>query len=472
MTDLRSYLASISDAVLRPGSLGVVHEITALQHALDARGRYPVIVVERPRLADGRTSALDVVCNLTASRVLVARALGIADHRRSARQLAERAAAPIAPHVVNRADAPVQAVVEQGDAVDLTALPAVHQHMMDPGPYLTAAHATTYDPDSGIDNTGIQRCWVQGRAQMTWYPYPSSHNFRNLKKHWARGEPCPVAFWIGHHPAVSVATNAKIGYPQSHWASAGGMLGAPLRLVPSITFGERLMVPADAEVVIEGRAPVDAWTADGPFGEYTGYLGAQTLATRCEVTCITRREDALWHDYGSGLADMLVPDNMTMEARLWSLIRAVAPSLANVHVPVSGRRFHAYLQLASPAPGEARDALMAALAYRRVKAAFAVDDDIDLFDERAMLWAIATRVQWDRDTITVGGLTGSSLDPSWPLGARTTAKLGVDATMPAADPAAPGAPRPFPAPATVPEAALAATSKLLVGHDDTRWPTE
>jgi len=274
--------------------------------------------------------------------------------------------------------------------------------------------------------------------------------------------------WTGHHPAVSVGTQAKLRYPESHWTAAGGLLGQPIRLVPSINFGERIMVPADAEIVIEGLAPVDQWEPDGPFGEYTGYLGPHALAPVFEVLCITRRTDALYHDYGSGLADMLVPDNMAMEGKLFSMIRAVAPSLTNVHVPVSGRRFHAYLQLDAPQPGEARDALVSALSYRRVKAAFAVDADIDIFDDSAMLWATATRVQWDRDAVVIPALSGSSLDPSWPSGARTAAKIGIDATLPPAS--EPGVPPPVPPRATVPGEALKTAQDLLSGLDTTMWP--
>jgi 2,5-furandicarboxylate decarboxylase 1 len=469
MLDLRSFLAGIPDTIFRPaGELSIRHEITALQHALEAANRRPVIVVDRPRLADGRVSALPVVCNLTASRVLAAKALGIADHREAGRVIAERFAQPIAPIRVSRADAPVQSIVLEGDAASLLDLPAVHQHEMDPGPYLTAAHATTYDPDTGIDNTSIQRCWVKGARQMSFYPYPSSHNHRNMRKFWVRGEDCPVAFWVGHHPAVSVGAQAKVKYPESHWSAAGGLVGEPIRLVPSITFGDKLMVPADAEVVIEGVVPRDVWEADGPFGEFHGYLGPQTLAPTCRITAITRRSNALWHDYGSGLADMLVPDNMVIEGKLFSHIKSVVATLHNVYVPVSGRRFHVYIQLKDPLPGEARDALTAAMSYRRCKAAIAVDADIDVFDDRAMMWAIATRVQWDRDTIMIPGLTGSTLDPSWPMGAKTAAKIGIDATLPPSSD--PSAPKPFPPVATVPQAALDRARALLDGVDMRAWP--
>jgi len=137
-------------------------------------------------------------------------------------------------------------------------------------------------------------------------------------------------------------------------------------------------------------------------------------------------------------------------------------------VPVSGRRFHAYLQLKDPAPGEAREALAAALGYRRVKTAFAVDSDIDIFSDSEMLWAVATRVQWHRDTLVMDGMSGSTLDPSWPAGADSISKMGIDATIPpgpAGDPTRPFAPR-----IAVPQGALDRACELLGGENNESWP--
>ncbi|MDX2221915.1 MAG: UbiD family decarboxylase [Rhodospirillaceae bacterium] len=456
--------------MFRPANaLSTVHEITALQYALEKQGRRPIVVVDAPVLPDGRRSDIPVVCNLTASRALVAKALGINDHRTAAPIYARKTGNPIAPKVVAAKDAPVQQIVSEGDTVDLTRLPALKQHSFDPGPYLTAAHATTYDPDTGTDNTAIQRCWIKGPRRMSYYPYPASHNNRNMRKFWARGEDCPVVFWIGHHPAVLMGTQAKLGYPESHWAACGGLIGEPLRLVPSRTFGDKIMVPADAEIVIEGTVPREVLEADGPFGEYTGYSGPQVAAPVCEVRCITMRANALYHDYGSGLTDMLVPDNMAMEGKVYQLCKAVAPALTNVYVPAQGRRFHAYLQLNKPGPGEARDALTAALSYRRLKLAIALDDDIDLFDDSEVLFALATRVQWSRDSFTIDGLSGSLLDPSTAAGAKTLSKMAIDATLPL--PSSAGAPSPVPPRSTVPVAARAAAAKALAGADMSEWPT-
>jgi 2,5-furandicarboxylate decarboxylase 1 len=461
VADLRQFLTEHSESVWElPGEVSSVHELTALQHLLDERHQYPILHAKGVRNLAGVRGDVSVVTNLTASRELTARALGIADHRGTAQWFASRTQAGIAPVIVSREDAPVQQHVMRDEQASLFDLPVLTQHESEPGPYLTAAHATTFDPDSGIDNTAIQRCWVKSARQMTWFPYPASHNARNLRKFHARGEACPVAFWIGHHPAVLLGTQAKLKYPESHWEAAGGVLGAPLRLVPSVLHGERIMVPADAEIVIEGWARPGRLSPDGPFGEYTGYLGGEVTAPLVDIECITRREQAIYHDYASGLTDMLVPDNMAMEGKLYSLVKAVAPALVNVHVPTEGRRFHAYLQFKHPGPGEVRDALLAAMAYRRVKMVVAVEEDVDLFSPDAMLWALATRVLWSRDAITVEGLSGSSLDPVLPEGVATTAKIGIDATR---------TPN-YPVVATVPREVRRKVADWLSASDATRWP--
>jgi 4-hydroxy-3-polyprenylbenzoate decarboxylase len=315
----------------------------------------------------------------------------------------------------------------------------------------------------------VQRCCVRGARELTFYPYPASHNARNVARWEARGERCPFALWIGHHPGIVLGAQAKLGHPQSHWSAAGGIAGEPVRLAPSVTHGERLKVPAEAEIVIEGFVRPGVRVADGPFAEYTGYVGVQTAAHAVEVTALTRRRNALYADFGAGLEDHLVPENLAMEGRLYGMLKPIAPSLVNVPVPFSGRRFHAYLQLRDPERGEARDALAAALAYRRLRTAVALDEDIDIFDERQVLWALATRVQWHRDAMKIDGLTHPNLDPSLPPGAATITKLGIDATLPSA--AAPGQPKPFVPPSTVDARAREAARKVLQDVDMSAWPS-
>lgn len=427
--NLRHFLNEAATHVRRlTKPIRVRYEVTALQHELRSRDRHPVLLVEQPRQDDGSSSAFPAVTNLTASREVTARALGLTDHRRAAVEIAGRSPRRIEPVMVSGAEAPVKDVVLHGEEATLARFPIFTQHECDPGPYLTAAHATTYDPDTGIDNTAIQRVWARPGRELPYFPYPASHNRANVLKFWARGQRAPIAFWIGHHPAISIGAQAKLGYPESHWGAAGALAGEPVRLVPSELFGEKLLVPADAEIVLEGFVPPDRLEPEGPFGEYTGYAGEATQSPVFHLELVTHRRAAIYHDYGSGLPDSLVPDNMLIEAKLLELARAVTPEIRNVHVPLSGRRFHAYVQTGDISPETARAVLREALAFRRVKMVVLVNEDVDVFDESQVLWAMATRAQMDRDALVLTGLPGSMLDPSLPPGQSSTAKIGIDAT--------------------------------------------
>jgi UbiD family decarboxylase len=181
--------------------------------------------------------------------------------------------------------------------------------------------------------------------------------------------------------------------------------------------------------------------AEGPYAEYTGYVGPQVVAPVFEVTAVTYRKDALYQDYALGLPDMLIPDNMAIEAKIYNIVSQVVPELINVHVPISGKRFHAYLQIDKVRPAIGKDAILAAKpCYPRLKHIFVMDKDVDIFDDSQVMWSIATRSQWDRDLYVLPGGTGSPLDPSQSL-AGMSCNGGIDCTMPA--PMGPGLPNFF-----------------------------
>jgi len=119
-----------------------------------------------------------------------------------------------------------------------------------------------------------------------------------------------------------------------------------------------------------------------------------------------------------------------VEGGLYNRLKQYIPSLQNVYFPMSGAgREHAYVQLKDPNPGEAREAIMAALPFDwRLKHVFVVDDDVDIYDDREVLWAVATRTQWDKDVMIFPDLRRNNLDPSQVEGQAT--KGGIDATVP------------------------------------------
>lgn len=429
MLDLRTFLNDNAASVLRISApLSVRFELTALQYLLWERGEFPVILAERPTLQNNDVSPFRAVTNLTASRELTAKILGLSDHRNAAKEIAARFENRIEPVTIGPPEAPCKEIKLFGDEATLERFPVLTQHEADAGPYLTAAHATTYDPDSGVDNTAIQRVWVKSRQRFGYFPYPASHNRRNILKFWERGEAAPVAFWIGHHPAVSIGTQAKLEYPDSHWPTAGGLIGEPVRLVATELFGDALKVPADAEIVLEGFVPPNVFEPEGGFGEYTGFSSGETSSPVFDLKVVTHRKDAIYHDYGSGLPDSLVPDNMMIEAKLFEIARRVSDAVRGVYVPVSGRRFHAYVSVGRISKGTAHAMLKAILQFRRVKHVILVNDDIDIFDEQQVLWAVATRSQMNRDALIVEDIEGSALDPSLSSGVSRTSKMGIDAT--------------------------------------------
>lgn len=243
----------------------------------------------------------------------------------------------------------------------------------------------------------------------------------------------PVAYWMGHHPAACLGGQVKLPYPGSHYEAISGLLEEPLRLAPSETLGDNFLVPADAEFVVEGYMKAHRRFPEGPFGEYAGYIGPQVPNYEMEITAVTHRQGAYWHGLLVGHPDNQVMGGFALEGAVYEAVKQRVPSLKRVYMPISGTcRFHTYLQLERPRPGEAREAIMAALPVDfRIKHVFVFDEDIDIFDENEVLWALATRTQWDQDVMIFPRVRGSVIDPTVPL--DLTTKGGIDCTKPAGE---------------------------------------
>ncbi|MBU4563144.1 MAG: UbiD family decarboxylase [Desulfarculus sp.] len=434
--NLRTYLEQLEkerpEVILRVKKpMKVAYEISALQRKLDALRKYPVIIVEHPILDNGTESAFPVVTNLTASRELCADALGL-DHRRIAMDYAQKVSNRIDPVKVSKEEAPVKEVIETGDQINLLKFPILTHNYMDPGPYIGTGFVCNYDPETKIDNCSLQRIWVKSPRRTGYWPAVTSHSMQNIWKWWGQGKDMPVAIWIGHHPAGISGAQSRLAYPESHYPSMGGVMGEAVKLVPSELFGEDIMVPADAEMVIEGYVPREVFEAEGPFGEYPGYIGPQRPSPVIDVKCVTYRKDAIYHGLGVGLADHLVLlGNFPLEARIYNVVKSVVPEVMNVFVPISGRRNHVYVQVKKTRPGIGKEVIMATLPCdSRLKHVFVIDEDMDLFNESDIMWSIAYRSQWDRDLVVVEGAAVFPLDPSVPSPGNIGTRGGIDATMP------------------------------------------
>jgi 2,5-furandicarboxylate decarboxylase 1 len=393
---------------------------TALVLELEKRQRFPVLWLEQPRGFD-----MPVVSNLFADRGRIARMAGVAPGQFNAAWL-KAEANPIPPRIVPAG--PVQEVVFAGSEVDAGQLPISRHFTQDAGRYISSGILVCKDPDTGVRNLSYQRMQLKARDRFGVSLHSRGHIWEHLSRSEARGRNLEVAVVIGAHPAVYLAAGAKVAMEVDEYDLAGALLGQPVDLVRCRTID--VEVPAEAEIVLEGEILANVHEPEGPFGEYTGYSTSRSTQNVFMVKVITRRQKPIYLDLIPGYStEHLLLARVAKEAHVFERLREMVPTLKAINYPKSGTHFHAYLSLKKTAEGQARHALVLLFGLDPyVKFAVAVDEDIDVFNESEVFWALATRFQADTDMFTVPKVFCNRLDPSSVDG--MSAKLGLDATAP------------------------------------------
>lgn len=439
--DLRTFLRDMenqmADDVKRiKKEISPRFEITALQQHLEDQDRFPLLIFEKVKNVRDNPSAFRVVTNAFATRQKCAVAMDLPKDKwrmETSLEFARRSANPIKPVVVSREEAPVKEVIKTGDEIDLRELPALTHHEMDGFPYLVDAIVAA-DPETGVYNSSHHRMLIRGKDELGLWMSPR-HLWNYCVRAAEKGEALPIAHVLGHHPGFYLGTEALVGMETDEYALIGGILNEPLRLVPSETYGDRLLVPADAEIVVEGEVMLDIRDAEGPFGEFTGYYGPQRWGPVVKVKAITSRRDAYYLNILVGHPDTSILGGIPKEAGIYEEVRKSVPGVKAVHFPISGCcRFHVYISIEKRWDGEGKVAAVASLPYHdELKHVVVVDSDIDPFNEREVLWAVATRVQAGDDVEIMRGLRGGALDPSAYIHAVGD-KMLIDATKPKSRP--------------------------------------
>ena len=265
---------------------------------------------------------------------------------------------------------------------------------------------------------------IKGRDTTSIHLTLGKHLWEFHKIAEARGEALPVAFALGVHPAIALGSLAIGSIDEDERAIMGGLFGEPLELVKCET--SDVLVPAHAEMIIEGEILPAARTAEGPFGEFTGYSLGERQREVLQVKAITHRAGAIFQDITVAHLDHMLLSTIPMEANLYRAVRAMVPSVKAVRVPGP---FTCYVSIEQRLVGQAMNAMLAVLgADLYMKRVVVVDHDVDIFDDRQMTWAIATRCQPDRDITIITNARGSDLDPSAAGMDGYSGKWGVDAT--------------------------------------------
>jgi len=449
--DLRHFLEVYEkdhpeDVVTIEKPISLKHEIGILIDLLDRERKFPLLRIKNPVLCHGEPSEYEVIMNEIGSRSKLAYAMGSNwesvshDWRRLAIEN------KIKPDVISRDEAPVKEVMIQGDDIDLLKYPAYQPYLMLPHPYVSLASMVTYHPEQGIDNMGIHRGEVQGKNKIAFLFSPDNHNSMNFwKSEQELNQNMKCAVVAGLHPNVLMASQTKMGYPESHYEACGGLLGEPLRLVPSETLGDEFLVPADAEIIFEGEIVAMERTAEGPYSEYTRHIGAQRWCPYMKVNCITQRKKPLWSNYAIGRNHAF--QGLAREFKVYDTVKNIVPQITRVYLPPTsmgddGLGF-CFIQIKKTSEGQPKTAIHAALtANYSVKHVIVVDDDVDIYDERQVFWAVGTRAQPDKDWVILSDVTSSIVDPS--IDYNWGSKAGIDATKPAP-------PEPFLIPTMFPE---------------------
>ena len=429
--DLSNFLKNLEkehpgDIIRIKKEVGPEFEIPAILQQIEMKKREPVVVFDRVRNLKGKLSSFPVIINLFGSRERLAFAFNSSVHKLHS-DYVEREK-PVAPVVVDKKNAQVKAVILNGDEADLFELPILTHNEMDVGPYITAGSVWVKDPETQRVNCAILRIFVAGPRRLLVNFNPARHTHHIFEKYKKMKAPMPSAIVIGHHPTFYMGAQTK--QLMNETEIIGGIMGEPLELTPSETWGSELPVPAQAELIIEAAISTSEVDIEAPFGEFTQYYGGQRLNPVAEVTALSHRKDAYYLDIMPGHADHLLLDAPMIEAYLYNRLKAVVPGTIAVRMPVSGTaRLHAYIQIKKSNDAEPKTAIAAALSSDyRLKHVIVVDEDVDIDDEQQVLWAVATRSQWDKDLMVLPGMMGTRLDPSGD-GIITT-KGGIDATRP------------------------------------------
>jgi 4-hydroxy-3-polyprenylbenzoate decarboxylase len=329
------------------------------------------------------------------------------------------------------AKGPCQENVLMGDAADLTKFSTPIWNELDGGPFITFPCHISKDKD-GNRNVGMYRGHVFGPRELGIYAGAYRHIIAHQK---TVADAFPVAIALGNDPAVSIAATTPFPYGVDEIGMAGALRGAPVEMVRCVSVP--LEVPATAEIVIEGTITKGDERPEGPYSEFTGH--ATRILTRpiIRISAITHRNGAIHHGSYNGRPphESLVMTSVPMEAEIKRL--TPLPGIKQVNVTEEGcGAFICVVSCHKAYEGMARQLALGVLGTpsgRFIKILIMVDDDIDVFRPEDVQWALATRVQPDRDVEILREMTGILIDPSVDPADRAagwarTSKMIIDAT--------------------------------------------
>ena len=410
--DMRSFINEVLEK--RPGEIVEVEqevdpkfEITGIASKVGGGQRFafgtpPGGVLPAVLCRKVKGSKIPVIINLTADYDRLALALGT-DKANMVPKFAYASDNKIDPVMVDKAAAPVREVVLTGKDAKLSLLPIPTHNEFDTAPFITSGLMICRDPDSGVINMGLYRHQVEGEHQLGLWAWDTHHAAYIRRRYEQLGKEMEVAIVVGHHPCVVLGAVARVPAIGGEYEEASSLLGEPLELVQGETVD--LPVPARSEIVIEGKIVPGERAWEGPFSEWPGTYVAEGDKPFIRVTGITMRKDAIYYDVFNANREHTVLGSLPRMGLIYRGLKEYVPSVQAVNVPPHSR-MHCYISIKKESEMEAKRAAMVAYITEpmNLKMVVVVDEDIDVFDDQEVLWAIGTRCHFERDV---------TLIPSW-----------------------------------------------------------
>lgn len=345
---------------------------------------------------------------------------------------------PVPANVLSRDEALCKQNTMSEDVNLFEILPLYRINDQDGGFFISKASVVSYDPEFPDDanklNVGTYRIQVKGKDRVGIQALAFHDLAVQLAKAERKNEPLPIAIAIGNNPVVTFMASTPVGYSQNEYEFVGALQdGVPTDVVAADT-DPHLLVPAHAEVVLEGYIAPRVRECEGPFGEFPGSYSGARLQCVAHITHVTYRDDPIFENLYLGMPwteiDYLMALNTSVP--LYKQLKEGFPEV----VAVNAMYTHGIGAIISIKPrygGHAKGAAMRLLSTPHgmpySKIVILVDDFVDPFNLEQVMWALTTRVLPSKDVTLIQNAAGMPLDPSsFPPGMTT--KLIIDATTP------------------------------------------
>ena len=309
-------------------------------------------------------------------------------------------------------------------------LPITRYQEKDSSSFITAGVLVVKDPDTGKYHTSVRRFQANGGNELSALIASSklTNDFLELEK---KNKPMEVAIILGYDAAFLMASQISAAtYGVDKYEVDSALRGEALQL--TMCESVDLLVPAYAEIVLEGTIVPGKRELEGPFGELMGYYGPQNPHPIIKIDTITHRDNPIYQ-VAFPCREEHISNGLIREVEMYLNLKNQV-NVKDVYVTEGGGyRFNAFASIKKEKPGDGKSAIIASLgANRDLKQVVIVDEDVDIFDLRDIEWAITTRSQASLDFVTIPGAIGSGLEPSHGL-RNVTDKVGIDATKPLDD---------------------------------------